>query len=145
MADLDDSAEKAIELFAKCCEQLNAFARDIGLQWQYGGVRSHADIRYYTTGWRLEKSVEADVCVAEGHVAAWCLELSRASNNWVVSSNVNISHSDIYIDLGCCQASSVEQLGDALGEALNLLKSTAKSGSEFSNSIERLACIPPGS
>lgn len=139
MIDSGCEAACAIELFAQCCERLNEFARDLREQKRYGDVRTHADIRHYAHGWRLEKSVEAQVAVGDDHIVAWCIELGRADGKWLVVSSVNVSHSDIYRDLGDRTASSAGQLESALDEAVTALVSMAERDSEFSRAVERLS------
>ena len=141
MIDSGREAARAIELFARCCERLNEFARDLREQKRFGDVRTHADIRYYADGWRLEKSVEADLAPADGHIVAWCIELARVGDEWRVASSANASHSEIYRDLGDRMASSVAQLERALDEATVELISMAERDSEFCRAVERLSVL----
>lgn len=139
MTDLSQDAAKPIELFAQSCEALNSFARELREQGRYGEVRTSADIRTYSTGWRLEKYVEAEIDLDEGYVAAWCLELSRKDGNWLVASSVNVSNTDVYFDLGTRAAESVEQLESILRLVTTALAATAASESSFSNAIRAIS------
>lgn len=134
----DNKTGKAIELFACCCEQMNNFARSLREQIGFGDVRTYSDIRQYDTGWRLEKYVEAEIVPNSDQVAAWCIELGRVNDKWIVSSSVNVSHSNIYTDLGNRFASSEEQLRDVLAEVFDTIEMTIDAKSEFFRAIEQL-------
>jgi hypothetical protein len=133
-----DGAGKVIELFARTCERMNDFSRQLYRQGHFENVRSSADIRSYESGWRLEKYVEADVCTREGYVAAWCIELGRSHEGWFVELSVNVSHSDVYSNLGTRHASSIHELERALDESVNVLIATTMPTSEFAAAIEAL-------
>src|SRR5258705_8712877 len=68
----------AIGLFARACETLNEFARSLPESNLFSSVRAGSDIRYYETGWRLEKRAEAEINKVEELGAVWCLEIVPA-------------------------------------------------------------------
>jgi hypothetical protein len=124
-----------IDAFARSCESLNDFARDLRKRHSTVNVRTGADIRKYQNGWRLEKYVEADVDPNAGKTAAWWLELGWADDTWMVSSNVNVSHTDIHIELPVRHAKDAAELQAVLEDTISQLIGMAHEDNPFAVAI----------
>lgn len=124
-----------IGLFAQACERMNDFARSIRQSSRFGTVITGADIRYYESGWRLEKWVEAELSADECLWACWWLELGPDPNGWTVSSHLSISHDEFSMDLGDRFAASLPQLDEQLVAAVEVLANALESNQQFANSV----------
>ena len=127
----------AIELFSNCCELLNTYELELAERWKPIDVKSGADIRKYNCGWRLEKYLEANISPEEGNIATWWIELGYIEGRWVVSSNVNISHTEIYIELPDMYSENIIDLKSSLEESVALLQSMTESDNPFSDEINK--------
>ena len=133
-----DRGSSAIKVFAKTCEGMNDFSRSLWESDIFTNARTGSDIRYYESGWKLEKYVESEVAADNGLSAAWWLELGQQGEKWVVASNVSVSHSEVYIDLPEYFASNVDELQLALRQSLDGLIGTVAEGSEFIEKVKKL-------
>lgn len=130
------SGDKAIELFAKACERLNEFARNLRSSSLYTNALTSSNIRNYLHGWRLEKYVEAVVQGSSEDTASWCLELGKPEL-WSINASVCLAHSDISLELMDCSAETEEQLELALNKAVNALIAEAEVGSDFHHQLTK--------
>lgn len=137
MSCVPNKCSVAIELFAKCCEQINDFARDLRHEGIYQEVRTGADIRNYESGWRLEKYIEAELDANQGLWLAWWLELGLKDDKWIVSANVSVSHTDLFFELPDHLAVDEEQLKISLQKAVSDLKAAVTPDSKFGMEIEK--------
>ena len=128
----------AIGLFAQACESLNEFARSLRASTLFNNVRSGADIRYYETGWRLEKWVEADIDQAkESDVVVWWLELGAGeSGGWLLESHLAITPEGEFINLPTRVANLVTDLEEQLRISVEELITALNSNPEFAKAVE---------
>ena len=134
------SGDKAIELFAKACERLNEFARNLRNSSLYASVLTSSNIRNYLHGWRLEKYVEAGFQGSLEDTASWCLELGKPEL-WSINASVCLAHSDISLELLDCLAETEEQLEIALNKAVDALIAEARIDSNFHQLIAKKKAI----
>lgn len=127
---------EVIKYFAEACERMNEYSRNLRAQKRFGTVRTGADIRKYESGSKLEKFIEGELNSEEGLWAVWWLELSASGGEWVVSSNVSISHSDEYFDFEDRRAGSPEKLKICLEAAVLELESALDSHPGFAASVK---------
>lgn len=130
------SGDKAIELFAKACERLNEFARDLRSSSLYANALTSSNIRNYLHGWRLEKYVEAAVQGDSENTASWCLELGKPEF-WSINASVCLAHCGVSLELLDCSAETDEQLELALNRAVDSLVAEAEIGSNFHHLIAK--------
>jgi hypothetical protein len=125
------SGDKAIELFAKACERLNEFARNLRSSSLYANALPSSNIRNYLDGgWSLQKYVEAVVQGSPEDTASWCLELGKPEL-WSINASVSLAHSGMSIEVLDCLAETDEQLELALNKAVDALIAEAEMGSNF--------------
>ncbi len=133
----DDSAH-VIELFAKACEEINEYARKLRESQAFRSVKTGADIRMYNSGWRLEKFIEGELNSQESQYSVWWLELGRSNNQWVVTSNVSISNSNVDFDLCCMKAGFSEDLAECLQVAVRKLKVALDEHTDFRKAVSEM-------
>ena len=132
-----------IGLFARACENLNEFARSMRASRRFSNIRSGSDIRYYETGWRLEKWVEAELNEAEGLWAVWWLELGHESDRWILESHLAITPDGEFINLPKRVADSPAEFKKELGVAVDELTSALDRNPEFASAVEKARIDPP--
>src|SRR5262245_28599728 len=129
--------------FALACERMNEFARSLRGSSLFGTVSAGADIRYYESGWRLEKWVEAELDRAEGMWAAWWLELGPTKDGWIVESHLSTGPDGLFIGLEDRLAASPKELEEHLSAVVEDLKHALQQNSEFAEEIKRRKRIRP--
>jgi hypothetical protein len=132
------SESDAIGIFVSACEELNNFARLLWTGKIFENAQMSADIRMYDSGWRLEKYVEAVISAKRDWTVAWCLELGRSDENWIVLASIEISHSQIHFDLGKRTAADEGELQLVLDEMVKKLKESVFDESELQAAIKTL-------
>jgi len=128
--------ESEIALFASACEAMNTFARSLRDLALFTTVRTGADIRYYQSGWRLEKWVEGEIRETPNLWAAWWLELGGSDGDWLVQSHLSIDPEVLFISLPDRCARSLKELEENLSVAVNELTHALEINQEFANHIE---------
>jgi hypothetical protein len=136
-----EMASKSIEIFCEACEWLNDYARNLRSSERFRTVVTSADIRDYRSGWRLEKCIEAELDQKEGLFACWWLELGYQDGHWLVSSNLSISHSDVYFEFPDRFAETVEELKTRLNKAVCELKNSLESHDGFKAAVGALQTL----
>jgi hypothetical protein len=124
------SSDKAIELFAKACERLNDFSRDLWESSLYVNALTSSNIRNYLQGWRLEKYVEANLQNSPEDSVSWCLELGKP-DHWLIHADVSVAHGGVYMEVMDCLVETDAQLEIALNRAVDALIAEAKEDSAF--------------
>src|SRR5437660_12468940 len=84
--------------FAAACERLNEFARSLRSDSRFGVVRTGADIRAYSYGWRLEKWVEAQLRGGE-LFAVWWIEFGPRADDWITESHIAIDPDAFHLEV----------------------------------------------
>jgi hypothetical protein len=132
-----EGQEDPIAVFARACEEMNDYQRELWTKWHYSAVRSQEGIRNWSSGWRLEKWVEVDLNVREAQSACWWLELqpNDSGPGWIVLANVSISHSSIECELENRVAHSVVELSTALQSAVGKLRRALDTHIEFKTAV----------
>jgi hypothetical protein len=123
--------------FAKACEELNEFARSLSNSSRFGTVTTGADIRYYETGWRLEKWVEAALDKAEELWACWWLEFGATKNGWIIQSNLSITPDGIHIALEDRIADSPAEFQRHLSAVVQELKDALEKNRRFAEEVKK--------
>ena len=130
-----ETCSAAIKAFAFYCEKLTEFSTALRNSGQFYAVRSGADIRLYSTGWRLEKWVEAQIDQKDGLWGCWWLELGSENDGWVVQSNLSISNNEYYRDLLSKTAISPDELEAVLAESVRGLINALSDSKEFATAM----------
>lgn len=134
----------AIGLFARACETLNEFARSLRESNLFSSVRAGSDIRYYETGWRLEKWVEAEINKVEELGAVWWLEIGPGeTSGWLLESHLAITPEGDFFNLPSRVADSPGELKEHLRVAVDQLITALNRNSEFASAVERARVNPP--
>lgn len=128
----------AIESFAIVCELLNDYARTLRSTAAFPEVRTGADIRHFSHGWRLEKWVEAELNREEGHWACWWIELGATGGHWLIDTHLSISHHPLFISLQEAQAVPADQLRPQLLRATEELTRALETNATFAREIAQL-------
>jgi hypothetical protein len=136
MSDVEREAS-AIGLFALACESLNEFARSMRESSLFSNVKTGSDIRYYETGWRLEKWVEAEINKTEERWVVWWLELGHESGRWILQSHLAISPQGEFISIPDRFANSPTELKEQLRIAVEGLTTALVRNSEFASAVEQ--------
>jgi hypothetical protein len=131
-----ENAAQIIESFAEACERMNSFARALRAQGWFGVIRTGADIRKYESGWRLEKFIEAELNSEKGEWACWWLEIGLRKGQWLISSNISITNSEIHLEFEDRQAGSNEELKICLNSAVSDLEDSLNYESDFKRAVE---------
>jgi hypothetical protein len=127
----------AIGLFARACESLNEFARSLRVSTLFNNVRAGADIRYYETGWRLEKWIEASLVQARESGAVWWLELGpNESGGWLLESHLAITPEGEFINLPTRVANSLTDLEEQLRVSVDELVTALDRNYEFAKAVK---------
>lgn len=134
----EDHNSLVIEAFAEVCESLNEYAQKLRRVNAFPQVTTGADIRHLVQGWRLRKFVEAQLSASEGFWVGWSIELGGDGNKWVVSSNVSISHTDVFFELDEAEFESVDELLAALKVALNHLTNALDDHDGFREAVAKM-------
>jgi hypothetical protein len=125
------SGDKAIELFAKACERLNEFSRNLRSSSLYTNALPYSNIQNYLhSGWSLQKYVEAVVQESPEDTASWYLGLGKPGL-WLINASVSLAHSGMSIEVLDCFAETDEQLELALKKAVDALIAEAEIGSNL--------------
>lgn len=133
----NESGDKPIELFAKACERLNEFARNLRSSTLYANALPSSNIRNYLDGgWSLQKYVEAVVQGSPEDAVSWCLELGKPER-WSINASVSLAHSGISLEVLDCLAETDEQLELALNRAVDALIAEAEIGSDFHRQLTK--------
>ena len=136
MTDSNERCSKIIDYFAESCERMNDFQRTLDRTNQFRQVTSGSNIRKYLDGWKLEKWIEAELNPLEGLWACWWLELGFENGQWLVHTNVSISHSDTELDLTHSKVDTPDALRHCLNTALNELEIALDKNSAFRAAVD---------
>lgn len=135
MSELEGEVS-VIGLFARACENLNEFARSMRESSLFSSVRTGSDIRYYETGWRLEKWVEAEINKAEERWVVWWLELGHESGKWILESHLEITPEGEFINLPKRVAESPTELKEQIRATVEELTTALVHNREFASAVE---------
>jgi len=142
MSDADPE-RSAIGLFARACESLNEFARSLYASTRFNNIRTGADIRYYETGWRLEKWVEAEIGQTQESVVVWWLELGAGeSGGWLLESHLAITPEGEFITLPTRVAGSLTDLEEQLRVSIEELITALDRNHEFARAVAEAGMNP---
>ncbi len=125
------------EVIAAACERLNEFAILIRNSQNFLDVRTGTDLRYYNSGWKFEKYVEAKISDVQGYTAVWWLDISEDNVKWRIYSNTSISYGDYDEDLKAVVVES-NALEDKLNQVVDMIISSYDEGHEFKKEINRI-------
>jgi hypothetical protein len=129
--------------FALACEQLNDFARSLRESSRFATVRAGADIRFYESGWKLEKWVEAELDRDEGSWAAWWLELGPNANGWKLDSHISISHGALLIGMEERSCTTLDALERNLATAVEELTHALERNDLFAQEVSKRTKTKP--
>lgn len=135
MSDVEGEVS-AIGLFARACEDLNEFARSMRESSLFSSVRTASDIRYYQTGWRLEKWVEAEINKAEERWVVWWLELGHESGKWTLESHLEITPEGEFINLNKRVVESPTEVHEEIRATVEELTTALVRNPEFASAVE---------
>lgn len=131
------SERSAIGLFARACESLNEFARSLRASTLFNNISAGADIRYYETGWRLEKWVEAEIDQHKESGVVWWLELGAGEpGGWLLESHLAITPEGEFINLPARVANSLTELEEQLRLSVDELITALDRNQEFAKAVE---------
>jgi len=119
------------------CEHMNEYARLLRGSSEFESVRTGADIRYYESGWRLEKWIEAELDKDEGLWAAWWLEFGAHEDGWIIESHLAISPDVFFAGLEDQIVTSNQEIGGQLELVVDDLKNALVKNQQFADEVRK--------
>lgn len=128
--------QSVFQHLAAVCERLNDFARVLRNDSRLVEVTTSTDIRYYETGWKIEKYVEALLDTENGYAAVWSFELSEEKGAWRIDTNTSVSYGDYDEEVETRHPNSLTELNSEMTDATTNLIATNETGRPFRAAIE---------